>query len=85
MQSEVNILKPDIILFLSGPYYDNILKEQFENIKYKNVNGFTKRQLAKLKMDNVDYSFRTYHPNYLYRNDINKYFDAIIEMIKINN
>ena len=31
----------------------------------------------------VDFTFRTYHPNYLWRNDIDSYFNAIIKEINI--
>ena len=47
-------------------------------IKTKPIKGFKERQLCKLETSLKIKTYRTYHPNYLWRNDINKYFKAII-------
>lgn len=76
MQGEIEIIKPDIILFLSGPYYDNELCKRLGDISFNTVGDFSSRQLAKVSFRKNTY--RTYHPNYLWRTGINNYFNAII-------
>jgi len=82
LKKEIEILKPNIALFLSGPYRDHILQNQFESIKFENIENYKIEQLVTVKLENVKFAFRTYHPNYLWRVGIDSYFDAIIERIK---
>jgi uracil-DNA glycosylase len=81
---EIDIIKPNLLLFLSGPYYDHILKNQIKGFdKKEELSDFTSRQLSKFKYNEEVLCYRTYHPNYLWRNDINKYFDRILDDFKI--
>ena len=75
---EIEILKPNIILFLSGPHYDEIILENFGQLEYKALTNYTERQLSKLEINNVDFAYRTYHPNFLWRNNIDEYFETIL-------
>lgn len=84
ISDEINILNPDIILFLSGPNYDNEIRNSLNNISFKQLSkDFTEKQLAKLEYQNYKNVYRTYHPNYLWRNNINSYFLEIIDDLKI--
>ena len=66
LERELEILKPDIILFVSGPNYDSNIEKTLQTIEFNTFNSsFTKRQLAKLKFKHFDNIYRTYHPNYL--------------------
>ena len=77
---EIDIIKPNLLLFLSGPYYDHVLINQIEGFDQKEkIGDFTSRQLSSFTFKNELIAYRTYHPNYLWRNNINKYFDTIIE------
>jgi hypothetical protein len=81
---EMNILKPNVVLFLSGPRYDDVIRENFAEVSYAPLPPYTERQLAKLSIPEIpsaELAFRTYHPGYLFRNDINSYFGAIIDEI----
>jgi len=63
---EINLLKPDIVVFFTGPYYDNRLKKTFGKLTFEKVEGFRERVLSRIQHDGLPkYSFRTYHPNYL--------------------
>lgn len=75
---EVKIMRPNLILFLSGPYYDSLIRNAFGEIDLKSIQGFKKRQLAEIQLPLPIKTFRTYHPNYLYKNNISKYFGEIL-------
>ena len=77
-KKEIEILKPDLLIFFSGPNYDYQTKKAFGKIEKKLVDGFTERQLCELEILNTALAFRTYHPNYLWRNDINKFLIPIV-------
>lgn len=82
VKTEIDILKPNIILFLSGPNYDHAIGNAFGKFELDSIGTeFSKRQLSKLNIaKNV---FRTYHPSYLWRTKkINEYFNTIISEIK---
>lgn len=84
IEKEIEILKPNIILFLSGPNYDAELRNSLTNVQFSQLNkNFTERQLAKIKYQDYNNTFRTYHPNYLWRHGIDTYFNEIIDNIEI--
>jgi hypothetical protein len=80
---EVNILQPNVFLFFTGPNYDDAIHNNFEATGYTPVPPFEARQLAKISIPAIDSAFRTYHPNYLWRNDIDSYLGAIVQAVTI--
>jgi len=66
---EIKILKPNILLFLSGHTYDEHIKKSVGNFTIVPIEGFPTNKLCLLKFDdiNVDLAIRTYHPGYLQR------------------
>lgn len=64
LKQEVAILKPDLIIFLSGPYYDDYIKQLLPEMKSTAVNGYTEREFVELETELSAKVFRTYHPNY---------------------
>jgi hypothetical protein len=80
---ELQILKPNVVLFLTGPNYDSIIADNFGELKHEALTIFPERELSEVSLDGVDFAFRTYHPNYLWRKGIDKYFETIIENIKL--
>ncbi len=84
LKDEIEILKPNIILFLSGPNYDNEIKHSLENITFNSFSEkYTSRALSKIEFNNHLNIYRTYHPNYLWRNNIDSFFNEIIEDITL--
>lgn len=86
---EIKITKPNIILFFTGPRYDNHIKRFIGNFKHENVEGFKQNELSSLKFENInlDLCLKTYHPNYLYRSGKKeRVMNEIISMIssKVN-
>lgn len=66
LQKEIEIVKPDIVIFFSGPNYDDKINIQFENkIKFEQVDEtIPLRALARLKHEILpNHTYRTYHPN----------------------
>ena len=82
ISDEIKITKPDILVFLSGPYYDNEIKKTIGDFKSFPIDSFPQRKLCRLEFKDKPIAFRTYHPNYLWRNGIDNYFNAIINEIK---
>lgn len=82
IKDEIKIIKPNFLLFFTGPYYDNKIEDNFGKVDFEPILPYNVRQLAKTKIAGIT-AIRTYHPNYLWRNDINSYFDSIINEIKI--
>jgi len=79
IQDEIKIINPDLIVFFSGPNYDKVIVENFGHTEFVALPPFTSRQLSKLSNSVLKTAVRTYHPNYLWRNDINKYISTIID------
>jgi len=79
---EIKILQPNVVLFLTGPNYDSVIADNFGELKYVALPHSTERQLSRVSLAGVPFAYRTYHPNFLWRNDIDDYFDTIIEDIK---
>lgn len=84
---ELEILKPQVCIFFTGPNYDKYIKSKFNNVCFEAVDGYKTRQLAKLRHEYLPkYSYRTYHPGYgryLKENGYLNIFSAIINDIKI--
>ncbi len=86
VEEEIKILKPHIILFLTGPNYDEYIKYKLPNAIIKQLLKFPIKKMAKVQLSNVNYAYRTYHPRYLYMqkdNAIEAYFLTIVNDINI--
>ena len=81
IKDEVRILKPHIILFLTGYQYDDKIENNFGKTDYSQIASFEKKELAKLFIPNVDFAYRTYHPRFLNTVNAENYFNAIIQDI----
>lgn len=83
IKDELKILNPNIVLFLTGPNYDNVISDNFGQLSYTALPPFDSRWLAKVSISETDFAFRTYHPNFLWRNNIDSFFQTIINEIKL--
>ena len=80
IREEVRLLAPNLILFLTGPNYDKFLQGAFGPIEFSQVGARTTRQLSRVRAQGLPVNtFRTYHPNYLWRHDFYSYQKDIIE------
>jgi hypothetical protein len=83
IKDELNILKPDIIIFFTGPNYDDQIELKLGDVidnKFS-IPDFSTRQLCRVNLKENCIAFRCYHPNFLYRNNIRDYFDSILKEI----
>jgi hypothetical protein len=65
-RAELNALRPDAVLFLTGPHYDYCIGKNVEICRVEGVLGRTARTAGRLTGLQPK-AFRTYHPNYLRR------------------
>lgn len=78
---EVKILKPDIIIFLTGKTADDEIKEKFglsDNDFSTIMEGIF---LDRINIPGVKYAARTIHPSRQSNENLKKHFDALIEDI----
>jgi len=84
---EIEILKPDICIFFTGPSFDNRIKNIFADIEFLNVNDWEYGQLSQLKHKNLpNFSYRTHHPKSLrirYLED--DFIDCISTIVQSNS
>lgn len=78
---EIDILKPDFIVFFSGPNYDKYLNDIFGNPLKKLVAGFNEPELCEIEIPNIKKAFRTYHPQFLYRDNQNRPYSEYLQTI----
>jgi len=84
-RDEVLILKPHIIIFLTGSGYDTYLKQFMTYTEKTEIEGFKINQLARIHNDICSLTFRTYHPNYMNRTGKSNYtsiYQCIANKIK---
>jgi hypothetical protein len=84
---EIEILKPDVLVFFTGPVYDSFIEDYLGKFDKKPIEGFETKQLCEIefKTDHgIRKALRTYHPFYLYRNKIRKEFiEAVIKNLNL--
>ncbi|MCY4588438.1 MAG: hypothetical protein OXB98_20630 [Bryobacterales bacterium] len=64
LQNELSITQPNVVVFFTGPCYDERLRATFAGVEYERVND----SIDRLIHDELpEQTFRSYHPNYLRR------------------
>lgn len=66
---EIKITKPNILIFFTGPSYNNHIKRFIGSFNVTPKENFKVNELSYLEFNNLEFDLclRTYHPNYLYR------------------
>jgi hypothetical protein len=79
LKKEIEIIKPDVILFVTGWGYDEFIKNFFPNSTYeKIVTGY----LARIRNEKLPVNtFRTFHPHTL---QLQKKFGYVFDLISSN-
>ncbi|TKZ36428.1 hypothetical protein [Brachyspira catarrhinii] len=77
LKDEIKIINPDIVLFLTGPDYDDYIKTQLEGVKFHKLENsdYEKSQFARVEHEVLPKkSFRIYHPNAFRQGSVIKMF-----------
>ncbi|MEZ5958671.1 MAG: hypothetical protein R3C27_15825 [Hyphomonadaceae bacterium] len=79
LSSEIDGLRVDTVIFLTGPNYDHIIRDELGDIEFSAVGQYPVRHLAHVKHHGRRARMmRTYHPAYLRRTGL---FDGVAEEI----
>lgn len=79
LPEEIRILKPNVVIFFTGPDYEDRLKKTFPNVEYRKLSPF----LSQLTHSNLPMqSFQTYHPGHLWRKGKQEILDDIVAAIR---
>ena len=83
VKDEMNIIKPNVLLFFTGPNYDSKMTDVFGKISHSAIFPFTERELSSVSLPgiNADAVIRTYHPGYLHFKGVERYLDTIVSCI----
>lgn len=85
-KKEIELCAPDLIIFLTGPRYDDSIKERLGSFTLGScLDKINTRQLARLKFDDSILKsseiYRTYHPAYLQRKNKQKWVKQIYQFL----
>lgn len=65
---EVHQLAPRVLIFFTGPIYDQIINRFYPGCRFEPLGGYNERQVARVRHDGLpELTFRTYHPGYIDR------------------
>jgi hypothetical protein len=68
LPEEVTLAKPDVVVFLTGPDYDNAIQDTFPGVAFVSVSGAYVRELCRISHPALPATtFRTYHPGFMRR------------------
>lgn len=81
---EIKITKPDVVVFFTGPYYDQRLIRTFEDAIFESINGYAAKTLARIIHKDLPYhSYRTHHPKYIYMSKQPHIFERILALVNL--
>ena len=85
LKKEIEILKPDMVVFTTGPNYDYWLQQQFDGVQYLSViDEMTNREFARLSHKSLPTNtFRVYHPGYMNRDKENRW-NPVVARLKVS-
>jgi len=83
IDEEIAILKPDLLILLTGPNYEDRVKKVLHIIKKKQIHEkIESNELACFNLESGIFAYRTYHPTHLNMKKKNRYIDYILDEIK---
>lgn len=86
LEKEIEILNPKLLVFTTGPYYDEWIKTQFEGVEYSTVTNADISQFARLSHKALPQNtFRTYHPGFMNRDRESRWYPIIEKLKEICN
>lgn len=80
---EINVAKPNALIFFTGPQYDGRLIKTFGGAEFEEIVSYNKKALARVIHDKLPcHCYRTYHPHYIYRSKQTQILDDISAMVR---
>ena len=84
LRKEIELLKPDVVLFVTGPNYDKYLGDTFSNIRKIHFENKSIKEFCILEHEILPKkSFRIYHPNYYPRLGADYRFILVETIVKL--
>jgi len=82
LPEEIRLARPDVVVFFTGPYYDDRLRATFSGCEFVEVSGWPDRRLATLKHRGLPArSYRTYHPGAMpRREELRPLIDEVVRL-----
>ena len=84
VKKEIEILNPDVIIFMTGTSADNAIKEKLELSADFQLIDPNLPNLLKIEIPGVKYAARTIHPSRKSNEEFNQYSEALIKDLKDN-
>ena len=88
LKQEIEIIKPDLVLFLTGNNYDEYIENHLSGCKIEAIESYKKREIAHVIHSSLPkHSYRTYHPNHFRKAGKAKrkqYLKKLVELCKEN-
>jgi hypothetical protein len=84
VSKEIAILDPTVVVFFTGPDYDEFILKAFPGARLTPHPARPLRAMTRIAGTGLpDNSVRTYHPNHFWRNDIDRYLQDLIDWIRV--
>lgn len=83
LEKEIDIIKPNLILFFTGSNYDQFIKSNLPKISMQEIQGFRHEDLQLLKIKNVDFAFRVSSPQQLHFSGRSNYISIYSKIISV--
>ncbi len=87
LRNEIEILKPNALIFLTGPNYDKYIRHTYPDMQFIKYKEYSERQVSILKgIPNIEKAIRIYHPDrHKYEGEIFRHemVDTIIEALAV--
>jgi len=83
LQKEIKILKPNAVVFFTGPNYDFGIREEFEQVAFEPVARDRAGKFDRVVHEGLpDKCFRTYHPAYLQRTRRWQWLEELVHLVR---
>lgn len=84
LKKEIQLLNPSVVVFFTGPDYDQALLNEFSDAVLQPIQGHIEREFAQVQAAILpSHSYRMYHPGYLARSAGRwAWLDELVQLIR---
>jgi hypothetical protein len=81
LAEEIRIVKPDVIMFFTGPNYDHWIRVALPEVVFEPVEGMSERRCVRLVHQDLLLTYRVYHPSGIMRTlDRESYYRRVLTL-----